>query len=80
MPGLKDHSEQIEDKIANELPLLNDHFEKIGLPLSLLTMDWIVGLFMNYVPLEHTGSYLDIFFQQGPWKVIHKAAIEVLRC
>ena len=43
-------------------------------------MDWIVGLFLNYVPLQQTGDYLDVFFKQGPWPVIHKTAIEVLRC
>ena len=70
----------IESKIMKELPQLYKHFENVGLPISLLTIDWVIGLFLNYLPLQLTGDYLDVFFAKGSWTTVHTTTLELLRC
>ena len=46
--------------------------------VPLLTTDWVIGLFMNCLPLELTAPFLDNFFKEG-WKAFYDLAIEILR-
>lgn len=46
--------------------------------MMLLTTDWIIGLFMNCLPLELTSTFLDNFFKDG-WPAFYNLAIGILR-
>ena len=46
--------------------------------VPLLTTDWVIGLFMNCLPLDLTTSFLDNFFRDG-WSAFYDLALEILR-
>jgi hypothetical protein len=52
--------------LIKELPEIYEHLENVVyLPLSILTTDWIISIFLNYMPLEISDMYLDTFFRKG---------------
>ena len=61
-----------------QLPTLYQHFQLHFVPISLLSTDWIIGLFMNCLPLELTAPFLDNFFKDG-WPALYELAIGILR-
>ena len=46
----------------------------------LLTFQFfpVISIFLNYLPLEISDVYLDMFFKYG-WQALYQTAIEVLR-
>ena len=77
-PGLNSHNEVIQKRFMEELPNLYKHFQSNFVPVSILTTDWIIGLFMNCLPLELTADFLDKFFKDG-WTALYDLAIGILR-
>ena len=80
MPGLQSQGDAIEKLITEDLPDIDKHLAYVGLPMSLLTVDWVIGLFLNYIPLKLSGEYLDIVFKFGCWPIVQRTAVELLRC
>lgn len=79
MIGLQKHTDEIQAKLILEIPEIHDHFENVVLlPLNILTTDWVISIFLNYLPLEISDVYLDMFFKYG-WQALYETAIEVLR-
>lgn len=78
LPGLNIHNDAIQKRVIEELPDLHKHLQANFVSVSLLTTDWIIGLFMNCLPLELTSSFLDNFFSEG-WKAFYDLAIGILR-
>jgi hypothetical protein len=78
LPGLIYHFQIVDDLGKIHLPKLFDHFEKNQVSISLFSTDWIISLFLNFVPIELTGTYLDSFFNNG-WSTFYSVAIEILR-
>ena len=76
-PGLTQHNEVIQKRIIKELPKLHKHLQANYVPLSLLTTDWIIGLFMNCLPLGLTATFLDHFFRDG-WSAFYGLALNIL--
>lgn len=78
LPGLNHHNEIIQQRVSEELPDLHRHLQANFVSVPLLTTDWVIGLFMNCLPLELTASFLDNFFKEG-WKAFYDLAIGILR-
>ena len=53
------------------MPEIHYHFEHVALlPLNILTTDWVISIFLNYLPLEISDAYLDMFFKYG-WQALY---------
>ena len=78
MPGLRHHQEVLEKLVKKYLPHLWEHFDRNYVTISLFSTEWIISLFLNFLPIELTGTYLDSIFQDS-WTALYKVAIEVLR-
>lgn len=78
MPGFYTHNNLLEKKFAELLPDLYSHFEKHDVQLSYVSTDWLLSLFLNFLPIDLTGKFLNAFFEKG-WEVFYKVAIGVLK-
>jgi len=78
LPGLAKHEEKLEELCKEQLPELFKHFEENFVPLSLFSTDWIISIFMNFIPIELSHEYLGLFFEQG-WPVFYKVGISILK-
>lgn len=57
---------------------MHKHLQANYVSSPLLTTDWVIGLFMNCLPLELTAPFLENFFKES-WKAFYDLAIEILR-
>ena len=62
LPGLQGHEEKLEALGRMRLPKLFEHFDKNFVTVSLFSTDWIISVFMNFIPIELTHIYIDLFF------------------
>jgi hypothetical protein len=46
--------------------------------VNLFTTEWVLSIFLSFIPIELSNIYLDKFFEKG-WEVLYRVAIEVLR-
>lgn len=60
------------------MPTLHQHFEKHDVQLSYVSTDWLLSLFLNFLPIDLTGLFLNAFFEKG-WEIFYKTAIGVLK-
>ena len=74
LPGLQGHEEKLEALGRMRLPKLFDHFDKNFVTVSLFSTDWIISVFMNFIPIELTHIYIDLFFKKG-WHVFYEVGI-----
>jgi len=44
----------------------------------LFTTEWVLSMFLSFIPIELSNIYLDKFFEIG-WHVFYRVAIEILR-
>lgn len=77
-PGLDLHNERLEKLIKSNLPRLSEHFQRIDVSVNLFSTEWVMSIFLSFIPIELTNMYLDAFFQSG-WEVFYRVSIEVLR-
>ena len=78
LPGLQAHEKKIEESGRMELPTLFEHFDKHDVTMSLFSTDWIMSMFLNFVPTEMSHIYLTLFFEQG-WEIFYYVAIQILK-
>lgn len=78
MEGLLYHEQQLELLGRQHLPELFRHFDKTYVSLSLFTTDWIISIFLNFIPLDLTHIYFDVLFEHG-WPVFYELIIQLLR-
>lgn len=55
LAGLNLHNDAIQRRVMEELPALHKHLQANYITISLLTTDWVIGLFMNCLPLDLTA-------------------------
>lgn len=60
------------------LPDLFSHFDRTYVSISLFSTDWIISIFLNFIPIELSHLYLDLFVDKG-WPVFYEVCIELLR-
>ena len=66
---------RIEQNLFSEfikalLPKLAAHFEAVGLPLSIVTTNWFMCLFVNTLPVDTLLRVWDILIVHGPMCLI----------
>ena len=63
MEGLMQHEAKIEELGRQRLPALFNHFDETGVSVSLFSTDWIISVFLNFIPIEFSHIYLQLFFE-----------------
>lgn len=66
------------DLVAEKLPRLAAHFERLSFPLAPLTMSWLLCLFVNTLPLETTLVIWDVLMSEGV-KILFRASLTLLK-
>ena len=51
--------------VRNFLPGVSKHLEELNIPLAVITLPWLLCLFIGYIPMEATLRTLDTFFYEG---------------
>jgi len=46
--------------------------------MSMVSTDWIMGMCLNFIPLDINHIFLDKFFAVG-WKIFYKLCVALLR-
>ena len=77
LPGLQAHEDKIEQIGRQRLNRLFNHFDQTFVTLNLFSTDWIISMFMNFIPIELSDVYLSLFFQKS-WEVFYEVAICLL--
>lgn len=78
MEGLAEHEAKIEELGRQELPELFRHFDNTFVSTSLFSTDWIISVFLNFIPIELSHQYLDLLLDKG-WPVFYRVGTELLR-
>jgi hypothetical protein len=64
--------------LKNELPKLNEHFDKNEMTIEMFATDWVLGLFASIIPLQHMGRFYDNFFKDK-WNYFYKTVLVFLK-
>mmetsp|Transcript_8470 Transcript_8470/g.6315 ORF Transcript_8470/g.6315 Transcript_8470/m.6315 type:complete len:133 (+) Transcript_8470:782-1180(+) len=78
LPGLGKHERAIETLGQTYLKEVFQHFEAHEIKIGFLSTDWIMSIFMNYIPLEINSVFLDRFFKEK-WGIFYRVAICLLK-
>ena len=78
LPGVKRHEVLIKLLGKTYLKRLFTHFEINDIPLDLFTTDWIMSIFLNYIPLELNHTFLNKFFHEK-WSIFYRTSIALLK-
>lgn len=52
--------------VEKYLPACKKHLETLNIPLSVITLPWLLCFYIGYVPMEAALRTLDAFFYEGP--------------
>ena len=74
LPGLQAHQLKLEELGRLKLPKLFEHFDRNFVTVGLFATDWIISVFMNFIPIEISHIYVDMFFKKG-WNVFYEVSI-----
>ncbi len=78
LPGVRRH-EMLIRKLGNTyLSELFAHFADLEIPLDLFTTDWIMSIFLNYIPLELNVTFLNKFLEEK-WSMFYRMSIALLK-
>lgn len=77
MTGLRADMQVLDLLVARFLPKLHQHFTKLGVDLSLVSMNWFLCLFTNTFPVDQSHRVLDCLLHEGPL-VLFRAALGLL--
>lgn len=69
----------MKDLVAEKLPRLHAHLERMEFALEPITINWFLCLLVNAVPLETTLHLWDCMMYEGI-KVVFRAALVLLKC
>ena len=73
-PGLKLHVKRVEKILQNEYPSYWESFEKLGVKIEIIMINWLFSLFSSLIPLELQMDFYKGFFTQG-WIFFYKMCI-----
>ena len=73
-PGLKLHVKRVEKILENEYPIYWENFEKIGVRIDIIMVNWLFSLFSSLIPLELQMDFYKGFFSQG-WIFFYQMCI-----
>ncbi len=78
MAGLRIWLYQFEKLFEQQLPLLYEHFEKLGVQ-SIYTSQWFLSLFAVSAPLPILLRMWDLMFMEGVSETLMRTALAVLK-
>lgn len=52
--------------VEKYLPACKSHLDSLNIPLSVITLPWLLCFYIGYVPMEAALRTLDAFFYEGP--------------
>lgn len=78
LKGIHKHCGALKVLLEDELPSLNQHFDKYDMTIEMFAMDWVLGLFASIIPLEHMGRFYDSFFDEK-WTFFYKVVLVFLK-
>ncbi len=64
--------------VQDKLPRVHRQLQRIDVPLEPLTVNWLLCLFVNTLPLETLFRVWDCFFLEGV-KVLFRAGLALLK-
>ena len=73
-PGLKLHVKRVELILRNEYPSYWQSFEKLGVKIEIIMVNWLFSLFSSLIPLELQMDFYKGFFTEG-WIFFYKMCI-----
>ena len=73
-PGLKLHVLRLEKILQNEYLSYWDNFQKIGVKIEIIMINWLFSLFSSLIPLELQMDFYKGFFSQG-WIFFYQMCI-----
>lgn len=68
----------LTDLVAQLVPKIHQHLEKLGIDLASLTFGWFLSLFTDCLPVETLFRIWDIFFVEGH-DALFRIAISILK-
>ena len=66
------------DLLAERLPRISAHFDKLSLPIGPFTVNWFLCLFVNTLPLETSLHVWDCMFSEG-CKTLFRCALALMK-
>ena len=76
-PGLKLHVNRVETILKNEYQDYWDNFQKIGVKIEIVMVNWLFSLFSSLIPLELQMDFYKGFFSQG-WLFFYQMCISTI--
>ena len=76
-PGLKLHVNRVETILKNEYQNYWDNFQKIGVKIEIIMVNWLFSLFSSLIPLELQMDFYKGFFSQG-WIFFYQMCISTI--
>ena len=67
-----------KDLLAEKLPRISTHFDKLALPIGPFTVNWFLCLFVNTLPLETSLHVWDCMFSEGV-KTLFRCALALMK-
>jgi len=67
-----------ETLVGMKMPILDTHFKKHEILLSVAVLPWFLSLYINSVPLPYALRIIDCFFLEGP-KILFQIGLAVLK-
>jgi TBC1 domain family member 6 len=65
MSGLLLDQRVLESLAARKMPQLAEHLERVGVPLQVMTTQWLMCMFVTSTPTETALRILDCYFMEG---------------
>ncbi|RKP05096.1 rab-GTPase-TBC domain-containing protein [Thamnocephalis sphaerospora] len=67
-----------EQLVRETMPILDEHFKRHDIQVSVASLPWFLSLFLNSMPLLFAFRVLDCFFLEGP-KVLFQVGLALLK-
>lgn len=68
----------LEDLVRQTMPMLHDHFMQHDMQLSVVTLPWLLSLYINSMPMVFAFRIMDCFMAFGA-RVLFQVALAILK-
>ena len=67
-----------EDLVRQTMPMLHDHFVKHGMQISVVTLPWLLSLYINSMPMVFAFRIVDCFMAFGS-RILFQVGLAILK-
>ncbi len=78
MYGVMLDQKVFDSLVSRTLPLLDSHFKKHDVQLSIITLPWFLSFFLSNMPLIYAFRIVDMLLLHGP-KVLFQISLAIIR-